>query len=503
MGTDTDFPIFLVYFMARSFFPPEHPMSHIRPRSVALEARSIDYVPLAERRGHSRGLWPIWFAGSTHLTTMAVGIIGGSLGGSLLWTVIAILIGSALGTLIIAGHSAQGPRLGLPQLIQSRPQFGYYGALLIYGVALISYVGYNAFGQILAGQTLQALTGIPHLTGELAYSAAAMLIAMVGFSLFKVVQRWLSVLLIATLTTYTLGLLLFGPVVPLLLAGGAFKTGPFMAQLTAATAYQLSWAIYVSDYSRYLPRKISAKSAYWWTFGGTYLGGTWGMLIGAITVAMVPGVTMAQALVQGGDRLLPGFGPALLGLAMVGLTMSAALNFYGGTLTLLSIVDTIKPMALGLGKRIAAMIAVAAASITIALTASSNFISGFSTFLSALLQLVVPWIAITLVDFYLVRRGHYAITAILKPSRLYGRWNWRGMTAYGLGFAAMIPFVDTGFYVGPIARALNGIDIGMLAGMLVAGTSYRLLCLTLDVAGEWRQIRAIDHGLDAPISSQI
>lgn len=478
-------------------------MSHIRPRSAALEARSIDYVPLAERRGHSRGLWPIWFAGSTHLTTMAVGIIGVSLGASLLWTAIAILTGSALGTLIIAGHSAQGPRLGLPQLIQSRSQFGYYGALLIYGVALISYVGYNAFGQILAGQTLQALAGVPHLPAELAYSATAMLIAMVGFSLFKVVQRWLSVALIVTLTAYTLGLFLFGPVVPLILAGGAFKTGPFVAQFTAAAAYQLSWAIYVSDYSRYLPRKISVKSAYWWTFGGTYLGGSWGMLIGAVTVAMVPDATMAQALVQGGDRLFPGFGPALLGLAMVGLTMSAALNFYGGSLTLLSIVDTIKPMALGLDKRVAAMVTVATASITIALTASSNFISGFSVFLSVLLHLVVPWIAITLVDFYLVRRGHYAITAILKPSRLYGHWNWRGMTAYGLGFVAMIPFLDTPFYLGPIARALDGIDIGMLAGMLISGASYRLLCRNLDVAREWRQIRGIDHDLDSPISSQL
>jgi purine-cytosine permease-like protein len=227
------------------------------------------------------------------------------------------------------------------------------------------------------------------------------------------------------------------------------------------------------------------------------------MLIGAATAAMVPGATMAQALVQGGDRLFPGFGTGLLSLAMVGLTMSAALNFYGGSLTLLSIIDTIRPMTLGIDKRIAAMVTVAATSITIALTASSNFIAGFSVFLSILLHLVVPWIAITLVDFYLVRRGHYAISAILKPSGFYGLWNWRGMTAYGLGFVAMIPFLATPFYAGPIARALGGIDIGMLAGMIVSGLAYRLLCRNLDVAREWRQIRFIDHGLDAPISSQI
>jgi purine-cytosine permease-like protein len=194
----------------------------------------------------------------------------------------------------------------------------------------------------------------------------------------------------------------------------------------------------------------------------------------------------------------PGFGPVLLGLAMLGLTTSAALNFYGASLTLLSIVDTLKPIVPSLGKRIAAMLTVAAASITLALTASNDFIGGFANFLSILLLMVVPWIAVTLVDFYLVRRGHYAIKAILRPSPFYGRFNWRGILAYGLGFAAMVPFIDTALYVGPFARALGGVDIGMLIGMVVSGVAYRLLCLTLDVAGEWRQIRGIDHGLETP-----
>jgi purine-cytosine permease-like protein len=478
-------------------------MSYVRSRPAALEVRSIDYVPQAERRGGSSGLWPIWFTGSTHLTTMAVGIIGISLGAGLFWTALAILAGSALGTLIISGHAAQGPRLGLPQLIQARSQFGYYGALLVYGVALISYVGYNAFGQILAGQTLHALADVPMTGGELAYSGVAIIIAIVGYRLFQLVQRWLAYGLIAALGLYTLGLIMTVPLASPILIGGGFKLAPFVVQLTAAAAYQLSWSIYVSDYSRYLPRSVSAKSAYWWTFGGVYVGGSWGMLIGAVTAALVPGVSMAEALVQAGNTLWPGFGPLLLGTALLGLTTGAALNFYGASLTLLSIVDTLKPMTPSLNKRIAAMLTVGAASTILALTASNNFIGFFATFLSALLHLVVPWIAVTLVDFYLVRRGRYAISAILRPSAFYGRWNWRGIAAYGLGFLGMIPFLDTAFYVGPIARALQGIDVGMLVGMIISAVVYRLLCLSLDVAGEWRQIRRLDQALDAPLSSSV
>ena len=59
----------------------------------------------------------------------------------------------------MAFHSTQGPQLGLPQLIQSRPQFGYMGALLVWVVALIAYIGYNAFNGVLAAQAVHHLMG--------------------------------------------------------------------------------------------------------------------------------------------------------------------------------------------------------------------------------------------------------------------------------------------------------------------------------------------------------
>src|SRR5271166_4971492 len=124
-----------------------------------IEKRSIDYVPLAERRGRVWHLWPVWFSGDAHLATLAVGILGIALGGNLLWSAIAVTAGCAFGTFFMAFHSTQGPQLGLPQMIQSRPQFGYIGALLVWAVALLAYIGFNAFNQILAAQTLHSLYG--------------------------------------------------------------------------------------------------------------------------------------------------------------------------------------------------------------------------------------------------------------------------------------------------------------------------------------------------------
>ena len=108
-----------------------------------IEKRSIDYVPIAERHGKVWHLWPVWFSGDAHLATVATGVVGVALGGNLVWMAVAVTLGSAFGTFFMAFHSTQGPQLGLPQMIQSRPQFGYVGAMLVWGVALICYIGFN------------------------------------------------------------------------------------------------------------------------------------------------------------------------------------------------------------------------------------------------------------------------------------------------------------------------------------------------------------------------
>ena len=55
----------------------------------------------------------------------------------------------------MAFHANQGPRMGLPQMIQSRAQFGIRGAVVPFIAVLFVYVGFNVFNVILATQGLQ------------------------------------------------------------------------------------------------------------------------------------------------------------------------------------------------------------------------------------------------------------------------------------------------------------------------------------------------------------
>ena len=468
-------------------------------RSRLLETRSIDYVPLAERHGKVWHLWPVWFSGDAHLATLAVGVLGIALGGNLLWTAVAVTVGCAVGTFFMAFHSAQGPQLGLPQMIQSRPQFGYVGALLVWAFALVTYVGYNSFNQVLAVQALHQLTaGVPADSPAIVIGFAALAagIAAIGYDTIHLAQRAVAFLMIAILTVFTVSSLLLLKVPAAQWHWSGFRLTAFLTQLLAAASYQLTWSIYVSDYSRYLPRDVSIRASFWWTYLGAFIGGTWMMLVGSVAAAVFPRLDVPAALARAADGMVPGLGTLVLVGALLGLLTVAALNFYGASLTLLSVWDTFKPLRSSAGKRAASLAVAAAVSAAIALDSSRHFLRHFSDLLAVLLYLFTPWTAINLVDFYLVRKGHYSVREIFNPRGMYGRWNWHGLLAYGVGFVAMIPFFSTGLYTGPIARSLGGADLSMLVGLPVSAAVYLSVCRTIDLEADRRAAAAADLGLE-------
>lgn len=71
---------------------------------------------------------------------------------------IAIVLGHLVGGVVIALASAQGPQLGIPQMVQSRGQFGRYGALLIVFFTALIYVGFFISNIVLAGKTIHGIT---------------------------------------------------------------------------------------------------------------------------------------------------------------------------------------------------------------------------------------------------------------------------------------------------------------------------------------------------------
>lgn len=472
-------------------------------RGRLVEKRSIGYVPLSERHGTAWHLWPVWFSGDAHLVTLATGMIGVASGLSLPWCAAAIVAGCALGTFFMAFHAAQGPQLGLPQMIQSRPQFGYRGALLVWIVALVTYIGYNALNQVLAGQTLQLMLGVPPRAGFLLFTLLAGILAVIGYDIIHAAQRLLAAILIVALTVYTVGAGIGAHWGGIGAAPRHFAMIAFLTQFFAAASYQVTWSIYVSDYSRYLPKDVGVRSTFWWTFSGAMIGGSWMMLVGMLAAAASPGADLAQAVSAAGDRVFRGFGPVLLGSSLLGLITITSLNLYGGSLTLLSIADSFTPLRSGVIARLASLLLTGAMSTAIALFASGNFVARFSDLLSVFLYLFTPWTAVNLVDFYWIRHGHYSVREMFRPDGIYGSWNWRGLTAYFGGLFSMVPFFSTALYTGPVAERLGGADLAMAVGLPVSAGLYWIFCRSLDVRADRAQAEAADRGLEPQVQPDI
>ena len=329
------------------------------------------------------------------------------------------------------------------------------------------------------------------------FALAAVTLAAVGYDLIHVAQRLVASVLIVALLVFTVTVVRRTQLPAAGFDLQHFRTVPFFAQFFAAASYQIAWSIYVSDYSRYLPRDVGVGASFWWTYLGGFIGGAWTMLVGTVAASSFPGVEVAMALQATADHALPGFGKPLLLCSLLGLLTITSLNCYGASLTLMSMIDSLKTGRPTLLERACTLLVATAAATVIALASSQDFVEEFGEFLAVLLYLFTPWTAINLVDFYVVRKGHYSVREIFNAHGMYGRWNWRGLLAYFMGFAAMIPFFSTGSYTGPLARALGGADVAMLVGLPISSGVYWWACRSLDMAADRRHADLADLGLDA------
>lgn len=471
-------------------------MSTSPSTASVVEHHSIDYIPLAERRGKLWHQGPFWFTGNFVLPTMVVGFIGPSMGLSIGWSVLGVTLGACFGTFFMAFHANQGPRMGLPQMIQSRAQFGSRGVIVPFLATVFVYVGFMVFDVILATQGIGLVLPGSKWFWYPVLTAVSIVIAVVGHDLLHFVQRWLTVLLVAVFAVLTVVAVTMPatthPVTPLGWSGTAF-----LVEFGLAAGYNISYAVYVSDYSRYLPEDSSAPKLIAWTYAGAAFSAVWLMSLGALIAGRLGSEDTVGALVTIGDRAFRGFGTFAVLCAAIALVTIMGVNAYGAMLTGASGVDGFRRVRPTVTLRVVGLTIVGIVVVIIALIIPDNYLASFNSFVILMLYFLVPWTAVNLTDFYFVRHGEYAITEIFNNRGIYGTWAWRGMLSYAAGFVAMIPFFSIpDVFTGFAADKMGGVDISFAIGLVVAGGLYVVLTRGLDRSAEHRAVQASRRELE-------
>jgi purine-cytosine permease-like protein len=460
---------------------------------MSIEGKSIDYVAEHERHGRVIDQGPFWFLGNFQFFTIAIGFVGPSMGLSFGYTALAGALGILFGTVFVAFHASQGPELGLPQMIQSRAQFGFRGVVVVLIGTLFTFVGFNVADSVLSARGLNGILGWNESIVTLLAVGSATLLAIYGHDWLHRVFRWCFLLCMPLYTLLTLAILAgripaSHPVV------GHYSWVAFCGQFAASASYNITYAPSVSDYSRYLPRRTPRRAIIAAVFIGASSSAIWLIALGAWLATRLGAADGLVALHDAGNAVFAGFGVLMSLASVTALVATMGLNAYSGMLTVVTGLNSLCQMQPSPRLRVVTIVGLGALSVALTLAISANAIALLFAVLTIMLYLLGPWTSINLIDYFFVRHGRYAITQLFQPHGIYGSWGARGLLAYLIGFAATLPFfVLPDLYMGPAARALGGIDVGWLVGLLVAGGVYLWLTRSFDASREAPAILASER----------
>ena len=447
-------------------------MSETKAKSKFVEQNTIAPVGVNERHGKPRDLFYLWFGVNIMPLTIVTGLLGPTVFGlNFTWTLVAILGANAVGSAIMALHSAQGVKLGVPQMLQSRGQFGSYGSVVVLVVVLLMYVGFLTSILILAGQSMHAATSAVSInTGIVIATVITALVVAFGYRIIHAFNRWMLPVFGVTLVFVFIWAVLVHHLPAGLFSHGGYTTAGFVGMFSLAVVWQLSYAPYVSDYSRYMPLSASPSRTFWMTWSGTTVGAVLVELFGAVVGLVTVGNDAMGQLA----KLIPGIAAPVMIVFAIGAIDACVINLYGPVLTTITLGQTFRekwaPQA---GGRLLLTAIWSIGALLLALFTASSFLAHYTNFLTVLLYFIAPWSTINLVDYYLVHHANYDIPSFFRSDGgIYGKFQWDAVLAYFIAFAAQIPFMNTAYFVGPLFKRMSGVDITWLVGVVVSFAVY-------------------------------
>ena len=443
-----------------------------------METRSIDMIPDHERHGTPLNQFTLWFGANMQITAIVDGALAVIFGADALWACIGLFVGNIFGGAVMALHSAQGPRLGLPQMISSRAQFGVLGAILPLILAVVMYLGFATTGAVLSGQAINGIIGAETpAVGIVIFGALTALLALLGYKYIHALGR------IATVTgiigfVYLMIVAFAKFPVASLFGVKPFEMATFLLAISLSAGWQLTFGPYVADYSRYLPRNTSQKATFWYTFLGTVIGTQWamtfGVIISAASKAGFGGSFLKNQVGYLGEMAGAGIIALLIYLVIViGKLTVNTLNAYGSFMSMLTITTALSGKnSTSQTQRTLFILGMIGVSVLIAIFASKDFINLFKNFVLFLLMVFTPWSSVNLIDFYWISKENIDIPALYDPNGRYGKWNAAALVSYSVGVLAQIPFMVSAMYTGPLAKMMGGADISWIVGLVITASLY-------------------------------
>jgi NCS1 family nucleobase:cation symporter-1 len=442
--------------------------SKAESKPTSIEQFGIEHIPDEARHGSPRRLFTLWFAANLTIADYVVGVLCTvSFGLTVIQSIPILLLGNTLGGLLLAFSAGMGPKLGYPQMFSSRGVFGRIGNYPLGALNWISTVGWFSVNTILGAEAIQVLvkTANFYLVSAILV-AIQLLIAIYGHDLIHAFEKWMSIVLgvlwavVFALTMVHLNQALSYVPAPT----GAGIEGELGIALAASFSYIMSWSPYASDYSRYLPRSSSQARVIMLTLVGgataSFAVEVIGALVGSLTSNS--GSNYFASLYTFAGL----FGIFAIAAVVLGAIAANSLNIYTNSLS--ALVLDVKT------KRWVTVIIGGIIGLGIALLGGVHFESFYEDFLLTLDYWITPWLAIVLVDFFILRRT--TAQSVLEAKS----YDLPSLGIYGLSILVSVPFMSPPFsipsplnlFVGSLNSWFGTADFSYFISFAIAALIY-------------------------------
>jgi len=331
--------------------------------------------------------------------------------------VTAVVLGTALGSLVLALSAVPGAETGAPAMVLLRGLLGRRGSWAPTLLNIAQCVGWAAVEiVVIAAGAAKLLPSIPRAILVIGAGAAATALALRPLGFVHALRRYAVWLVLAATGYLFFEVVRRGVVSP---AHGSWRG--FLLAVDVVVALPISWAPLAADYSRHSRR---ARDAFGGALVGFGLAATAYFLLGVLAVTALPeaGTDPIGALLA-----LPA-GAVALGILIVDELDEAFANLYSTALS----AQNLQP---ALDRR---YVAVGVGVVATALGLVSD-ITQYESFLFLIGSVFIPLFAVLLVDYYLVQRRAWN-AGPLAPSRPAMVVPWLlGFVAYQLLNPGTVP----------------------------------------------------------------
>jgi nucleobase:cation symporter-1, NCS1 family len=432
---------------------------------AAVEPGGVEFIPLDERHGSPLQLIWTWASPNFEFATVFVGVLGPLVFGlSFAQSALAIVLGSALGSLTHGYLSTMGPKTGLPQMVAARSAFGFLGNAIPAGLnAVMAGIGWFAVNSVSGALALNTLTHLPGVLCLLVVVVLQVLVAFFGYNLVHVFERYAFPVLAVIFLVATV--IIFSKA-DLGAPSGGGGIGGFLVLASASFGYAAGWNPYASDYTRYLAPTTDSRKVFLFAGLGVFLSCVVLEMAGAAAVTATKFGENPTASFTG---VLPTFIADLTLLAIaLGAVSANVLNIYSGSMAFLALEIKLP------GRIRRALVAgvFGVIGFFVAWSGLSNAGEKYENFLLVIAYWVAPWLGVVLTDRFL-RRGTRSEGAMTTR----GYANWAGPIAFVVATVVSVwLFCDQTQYVGPVAKANPHIgDLTPVVGFVLAAVLYAAL----------------------------